>query len=95
MSMEDWERRVLCAPGAEDRVKWMVNEMVELVAFSSNWRLARLKLGDQALDEAVRVLSGVNGPSENSNTKATHLIAIAQAHYLAANIRAKWVPLDD
>ena len=53
--------------------------------FDYDWRLAHAEAGDRAVGEALEIVEG--SPSDVARAQA--YAAIAQAHYAAANVRAR------
>ena len=51
--------------------------------FTTEWRMARVREGDKWLEKATKRIPGTAG------VPAAECIAIAQAHYQAANIRSR------
>lgn len=55
------------------------------------WRRAHVEMGDRAMDEAHETLDthAANGLGPHSIAAINLYLSIAQAHYLAANVRAR------
>lgn len=65
-----------------------------MAIFDHAWRTEHAKAGDSMLEGAMALLEAVEGSNHESAAanlvKAAHAYAaIAQAHYAAANVRAK------
>ena len=63
------------------------------VPLSDDWRLEHVKFGDQAMVKAYTSLAEMDEATDEKLTDVVAtvnvMIQAAQAHYLAANIRAK------
>ena len=65
-----------------------------MTIFDHAWRTAHAKAGDAMLEGAMSLLEAIEGASHESGAvnlvqAAQAYAAIAQAHYAAANVRAK------